>query len=142
MFREITLHNFAIPLRSRLEQRRYTGPYRWTPSTPGKGRGFYDVAGEAGLGLRYEPANNYLHYFRLSRITGYFCDPSCDGDTLQPIVARLPHGRGFLAGWTMGEGMAAAIAADIWPDITDAAVEAHRMAERDAEDNRNAAQEE
>lgn len=55
------------------------------------------------------------------------------GDAMQGIVYRLPKGRGFLAGYTMGEHMASGLDAHIWDDLDDAIRaandEAHRMAE-------------
>ena len=144
IFQEIILHDFTVPLRKRLENRKLCGPYHWTPSEPGKGRGFYMASTGlacakhgSGFDLRLEWANDILRGNRLSHVMGYYCDEDSDGETLQPIVARLPHGRGFLAGWTMGAGMCASLDATIWDDIEDAAREAHRMAERDAERERD-----
>lgn len=138
------IHDFSKPMAKRLASREHCGPYYWTPAKPGTGRGFYqsskglycDKAGST-FDLRLESANDHLQG-RLSFIDGYFCDSDGDGDTLQPIVARLPKGRGFLAGWTMGTGMCASLDCDIYSDISDAAMAAHDMAERDAEKNREA----
>lgn len=139
----IIIHNYNRPMKERIESRKHVGPYLWKPSTPGKGRGFYcastglacDSNGST-FNLRLEYANDHLNG-RLSDITGYYCDEDGDGDTLQPIIARLPHGRGYLAGWTMGQGMCASIDCDIWETIEDCAREAHRMAEYDAEESIN-----
>lgn len=143
MFREIHLIDFKRPLKERAQTRRRVGNYRWTPSAPGKGRGFYmasngyAMAGHGGgMSLRIEPANDHLRGSRLSRIDGYYDRDGIGGSTLQPLIARLPNGRGFLAGWTMGAGMCASLAPDIWPDEESAAVEAHRMAETDAEEEK------
>lgn len=144
MFAEITLHNFAKPLATR--KRTFTGPYRWTPSVKAAGRGFYCQHDTreircadhgAGFDLRLESANDHLSsYSRLRQTTGYYCDHDGDGDTLQPIIARLPRGRGFLAGWTMGAGMYASIDFTIYSEAADAARAAHDMAESDAEKSR------
>lgn len=139
----IILHDYAQPLRKRLESRRYCGPYRWQPSRPMTGRGFYCGPVEtvmarhgAGLDLRLMLANSVLpSYSRLARINGYFCDEYGDG-TLIPIVARLPRGRGFLAGWTMGANMCATLDSQIHETARDAAIAAHDLAERDAEQER------
>jgi hypothetical protein len=136
------VHDFSQPLRDRLAQRQHTGPYYFSPSKPGTGRGFYqsakglycDKAGST-FDLRIELANDHLRQSRLSWTTGYFCDADSD-QTLKPIIARLPHGRGFLAGWTMGPGMCAALEADIYADIESAARAAHDIAETDAESER------
>ena len=144
MFTEITLIDYARPLKARAEARRCVGPYRWTPAKPGNGRGFYQASKGlycdprgSSFDLRLEEANNYLGG-RLSQINGYYCDRDGDGDTLQPIIARLPHGRGFLAGWTMGAGMCASLDAYVYETPEDAAHAAHSMAENDAEKNREA----
>jgi hypothetical protein len=137
------IHDFSKPLRARLAQREHTGPYYWTPSKPGTGRGFYqsskglfcDKAGSS-FDLRLEEANDHLRESRLANINGYYCDEFGDS-TLQPIIARLPHGRGFLAGWTMGRGMCASLDSDIYDDASDAARAAHSIAERDAERERD-----
>jgi hypothetical protein len=137
------VHDFSVPMAKRLKSREFTGPYYWAPTKPGKGRGFYqspkglfcDKAGST-FDLRLAMANEFLGHSRLSHINGYFCDIDGDGDTLKPIVARLPHGRGYLAGWTMGAGMAASLDGYIWEDIEEAARAAHDLAESDAEESR------
>jgi hypothetical protein len=137
------IHDFSKPLKERAKARKHCGPYQWTPTEPGGGRGFYqsskglycDRSGST-FDLRLEGANDHLDsYSRLARINGYYCDEHGD-QTLEPIVARLPHGRGFLAGWTMGPGMIANIDLTIWADAKEAAIAAHNMAEMDAERNR------
>lgn len=136
------IHDFSRPMAERLKSREHTGPYYWTPAKPGTGRGFYQssdylACGDSTFDLRLDYANTHLREFRFARIEAYWCDS--DGFTsLTPIVARLPHGRGFLAGWTMGKGMAASLDATIYGDISDAAIAAHDMAERDAENERDA----
>ncbi len=145
MFSEITMIDYRRPLAARREARKHVGPYRWRPAKPGTGRGFYQASGGlymdrhgSPLYLRIEEANDHLRGSRLSQTTGYYADPFGDGDTLQPIIARLPHGRGFLAGWTMGRGMCAALGGHIWSDPEEAARAAHDMADRDAERERDA----
>lgn len=138
------VHDFSVPMAKRLKSREHVGPYYWSPTEPGKGRGFYqsskglfcDKSGST-FDLRLEEANDHLRGSRLAQINGYFCDEDGEGDTLKPIVARLPHGRGYLAGWTMGRGMAASLDCScIWDDIEDAARAAHDLAESDADDSR------
>lgn len=138
------VHDFTKSLKERAKARKHCGPYHWTPCEPGGSRGFYQAQGglycdRSGsiFDLRLSEANGHLdRYSRLARINGYFCDDDGCGDTLQPIVARLPHGRGFLAGWTMGRGMCGAIDLAIYDEARDAAIAAHNMAEMDAERNR------
>lgn len=138
MFHEIITHDFQRPLRERAKARKFCGPYRWRPSEPGKGRGFYqacnglhmDRAGST-LDLRLELANDCLPR-SWRRPDAYWADD--DGFTkLIPIVARLPHSRGFLAGWTMGEGMCASLEPEVFHEIEDAARAAHDAAEHQAE---------
>ena len=140
MFSEIILHDTTRPLAARLASRKHCGPYRWRPAAPNSGRGFYcDAAEQCGVGtlrLRLEDANAQISG-RLARTTGYYCDPHCDGDTLQPIIARLPRGRGFLAGWKMGPNMCATLGAEIFPDEACAAYAAHSEAENTAERERD-----
>ncbi len=62
--------------------------------------------------------------------TGWFTDPGDEDETIRGIVMRLPHGRGFLAGWSMGEGMPSVFDEEIHHDETDAAHAADNMAER------------
>ena len=149
MFNEITLINYARPLADRAKARKSVGPYRWRPSQPGKGRGFYQASGQglacdargSTFDLRLELANDHLSGSRRSNINGYYCDAFGDG-TLTPIIARLPKGRGFLAGWAMGAGMCASLDADIYETPEEAARAAHSMAESDADDMRAADSEE
>jgi hypothetical protein len=61
--------------------------------------------------------------------TGWFADPDGDGDKIRGIVVRLSHGRGFLAGWAMGEGMAGTVYRDVYADAVDAARAADSFAE-------------
>ncbi len=137
MFHNIVLIDYRRPLSRRT--RKVTGPYRWNPTPAGKGRGFYCesnvngfecAAHGSGFRLRLEPANEHLPNRRLP--LSYFAD---DGGftRMHPIVARLPHGRGFLAGWTMGEGMCASLDGYVWPDRESAARAAHDEARNAAE---------
>jgi hypothetical protein len=148
-FQTIITHSGSLAERLKQHKERKLGmgcgPYQWTPAQPGTGRGFYqssrglwmDKAGST-FDLRLEEANAHLGsrgFGSLGSIDGYYTDDQCD-QMLQPIVARLPHGRGYLAGWTMGAGMCASLDADVYTDIEDAARAAHHMADRDAEKER------
>lgn len=67
-----------------------------------------------------------------------------DCDTVQPIIARLPKSRGFLAGYTLGEGMASGLSGDVYTDEADAVgaalQEAQQIIEVLLEDSREAAE--
>lgn len=141
MFGTIYVTNFDVPLAQRREMRKHCGPYMWTAQDARKreGVGFYQHSKRLEVDkhgstfrLRLEEANDHLPvYTKLTRINGYYCD-SFQNSTLKPIVARLPHGRGFLAGWTMGNGMYASLETHVWDDIADAARRAHDSAEHAA----------
>lgn len=125
------------PIAQRLESRRrvFCGEYFHAPKpiTRGAhpGRGFY-LDQLAANGLRFEwcdcvPGSNIRH-------SGWYCNDS--GDKIAGIVARLPRGRGFLAGWSVGEGRASELDGCIYADAIDAARAADGMAERAAENQR------
>lgn len=131
-----------------------SGPYWFEPrgaikgAHPGIG-GYEERAGELGgqgsrVRLRMERANEHLQDYghgSLARIEAYYCDE--DGfSILEPCVLRLPSGRGFLAGWSMGKGMACGFDGDIYEDAGEAARAAHHVAERDAEREREYQEEE
>jgi hypothetical protein len=60
--------------------------------------------------------------------TGWFTDED-QHDTLRGIVYRLPHGRGFLAGWAM-QGMGECVT--IWREVHKCERDAARMADEHA----------
>lgn len=64
---------------------------------------------------------------------GWFTDEYGDGDKIRGLVFRLPHNRGFLAGWSMGESMCGEVDYTIYDDEVQAARNADSMAERVAE---------
>lgn len=137
----ITMIDYTRPLAERAKARKSVGPYTWTPTQRGKpngrnepfaGRGFYqsskglsvDARGST-FDLRLDYARNHLGYQR--RGTGPFSHEMISGE-YDGIVARLPHGRGFLAGYTLGNGMCASLDGHIWDAIEDAARYAIDMA--------------
>jgi hypothetical protein len=67
--------------------------------------------------------------------TGWYTDEYGDSDKIRGIVVLLPHAR-FLAGWSMGKGMASEIDGDVYDDETEAANAADSMAEYAAERQR------
>ena len=141
MFKTIVLHDYLRPLRDRLASRKNCGPYLWTPAEPGAGRGFYSASSNplimdragSSINLRLEWASD--HYSpRNYNGRGYSCDTYSPGtDAMHPVIARLPHGRGYLAGWTMGEGMCGTLDSYRYEEAEDAARAAHDMASRAAE---------
>jgi hypothetical protein len=71
------------------------------------------------------------------RHTGWFTDDYRD-EKIRGLVFTLPKGRGFLAGWTMGEGMASFVECDIYETADEAAHAADSLAEDAADDEREA----
>ncbi len=148
---EFTFAGFAFPrylgtlptgsLKTRIERAKnpVCGPYYHSPKPiSGKhaGKGFYlDSDGQPFTRWQWADDVVNLHH------TGWFCDEFQD-TKLRGIVARLPHGRGFLAGWSMGEGMASEIDGYIYADEADAARVADNMAENAADAEREYQQQE
>jgi hypothetical protein len=125
MFDDIVMTPYARPLAERRRARRSCGPYRWRPCPAGRGRGFYvsshseTAVDEAGSGfrLRFGPAKT--HWSGAQDWRGGW-----GLDAWTPIVARLNHGRGFLAGASLGRGMLAFLDPEIFDDPRSAAMAA------------------
>ena len=109
-------------LKAKRELRKMCGGYTHAPRPNNNcGIGFYlDSAGMPGL--RYE-------------LTGdsFYCDEDY-GQTIEGLIFRLPHGRGFLSGWTMGEHMASNVSFDVWDNEDDARRAARDEARQAAQD--------
>lgn len=67
---------------------------------------------------------------------GWFTDEYGDSDKIRGIVMRLPNNRGFIPGWSMGDGMASECEYDVYDDEIECAYRADKLAERVAEDER------
>ena len=121
-------------LRKKWAGRKVCGEYYHAPSpeTAGTGRGFY-LESDGQPFTRWQWCDE-VDGVRIDH-TGWFCDEYGDGGKIRGIVVALPHGR-FLAGWSMGEGMASTVDADLYDTAEDAACAADSMAERAAEDER------
>lgn len=98
-----------------------------TPNYKGPWGMYHDACRNAGL--RWKWADD------IARIDhrGWYCDEYQD-QTMRGIVLRLPRGRGFLAGWSMGVGMLSSIDHHIWDDERDAAHAADDAARYAAEE--------
>jgi len=127
------------PLSKRLEEykqthgKRVCGPYfRTQPAENQQVMSFY-LDSDFMPDMRWQWADEvdgvYIGH------SGWFFDDFQD-ETIRGIVFRLPAGRGFLAGWSMGKSMASSLSYDVWEDEVDAARDADRMAERAAENER------
>lgn len=122
----------------RLELRKFAGSasgyyHKPTPNNQ-EGIGFYLESGNgAPFGLRWTWCDE-VEGVRIDH-TGWFCDDYQD-TKVRGIVFRLPHGRGFLAGWSMGEHMASSVDFHVYADEASAACAADSIAERTAENER------
>lgn len=112
--------------------RKCCGPYQFRIDADQPTRSPY-LDSDFFPGLRWQYADEVS---RSIKHTGWYCDEYGD-DTIRGLVLRLPKGRGFLAGWTMGERMATEIDVSwVHADEVEAAHAADDMAERAAENQR------
>lgn len=115
MFDKIYLIDFKRSLRDRQKDRQFTSGYYWNPSA---GRG--DVGFYLGRNSRMDQYGSRVSFrLQFPDSRSWWCDPHGDAK-LTPIVAQLPHQRGFLAGWTMGTMMASSLERDIHATYHDA----------------------
>jgi len=136
---EFTFAGFTFPRyipelrRSKFDNRTSRSVYYHAPKPlDGKhpGKGFYL---ESDNPSRWEWADE-VDGARIDH-TGWFCD-DYQSETIRGIVVRLPHGR-YLAGWSMGEGMASEVGGTLYTDETEAARAADSEAEAAAERERD-----
>ena len=118
-------------LRKKKEQRRYTYGYYHAPKPNASGKGFYLDSDNQPF-TRWKWCDDVEQSIRH---TGWFCDEHGDGSKIRGLVVYLPHGR-FMAGWSMGEGMASSVEEDIYDDAISAAYAADSIAENAAEKER------
>ena len=112
-----------------------TGPYYHAPKPVGRdhGHGFY--LDDAGMpGLRWQWCDE-VSDVRIKH-TGWFCDEFGISDKIRGLVFTLPKGRGFLAGWSMGESMASGVECEVYETAREAAYAADSIAENVAERQR------
>ena len=110
------------------------GPYYHAPKPGGgKGVGFY-LESDGSIALRWTWADK-VSGARIEH-TGWYSDEHGDSEKIRGLVLRLPKSRGFLAGWSMGEGMASALECDIYGKEREAARAADSLAEYVAERER------
>ena len=113
-----------------------TGDYYHAPKPNNKtGIGFY-LESDGMPRLRWKRADEVVSL----KHTGWYCDDYQD-QTIFGIVLILPNKRGFLAGWSMGEGMASNVDLDVYADIESAAYAADSIAEYVAESERESQEE-
>jgi len=120
-------------LRKKRELRKVCGGYYHTPKpNSNNGRGFYlDDAGQPFTRWQWADDVEGAHISH----SGWFTDDYGTGDKIRGIVVLLPHGR-YMAGWSMGTGMASTIEPGVFDDIVDAARVADSIAENAADNER------
>lgn len=152
--RTVKLYNWNKPLAERLKGYNVCGPY-YMELPPLPGSTGWKETGRGGIGGYLSSNGKEIKegsVMRLRVITAQDAMRACQGEyparhmsgwiyndfgeTMYGIVARLPSGRGFLAGWTMGEGMSTSLDADIYDDLEKAARAADSSAESAAEGQR------
>ena len=105
----------------------YTSPI---PLTGGKHNEHAFYLGDMGSPNRYKFCDDIAT--KTIKHTGWYCD-EYQSDTIRGLVVLLSHGR-YLAGWTMGKGMASAICCDtMYTDELTAALDADTIARLEAE---------
>jgi hypothetical protein len=112
------------------------GPYYHAPTPNGKGGTAFYLESDGPVRLRWQWADKVEGVGRAINHTGWFTDEFGDGDKIRGIVFRLPRSRGFLIGWSMGEGMATAMEPEIYETTREAAIAADGLAETVAETER------
>ena len=116
---------------------RVCGQYQLQPS-PITGR--KELATSFYLESDFQPGLRWQWADEVSGVSirhkGWFCDDFQD-QTIRGLVFRLPQGRGFLAGWSMGKEMASTVEYDCTYDTErDAALAADSLAENAAKRER------
>ena len=126
--------NRAEGIRKRRELRKVCGPYYTFPVPDSRNEVAFYLESDFAPGLRWQWADDVV---RIDH-TGWFTNQYGDGDTVRGIVMRLTRGHGFLAGWSMGEGMASAVDRHVYDDENEAAWAADTLAKYAAENMREA----
>jgi hypothetical protein len=130
-------HVWTLPCGSmakRLDSRKpvVCGAYYHAPKpNTNAGMGFY-LASDGAPNLRWQWADEVIDLAH----GGWYSDAYGNSELIRGVVFRLPHGRGFLAGWSMGEGMSSQMALTIYADAESAACTADAWAEDIAEAER------
>jgi hypothetical protein len=124
-----------LPRKSRQERVRahtapMTGPYYVSPKPNETGLSFY-LGSDFAPKLRWkwaDVANTRIDH------TGWYTSYNGDGNKIRGIIMQLPKGRGFIAGWSMGEGWASMVdTSSIYESAEAAAYQADSLAEKAAE---------
>lgn len=135
IFNKIAFIDFSLPVVERARKRRFCGPRRFTPATAGRPLSFYMRDDHAmamerfgcAISLRLYKANAFLKTHDKRLRNKYPCD--FYGDLFaEPIIAMLPRGNGYLAGWSLGGNMVSQLDRTIYDTAEEAAAAAHEEA--------------
>lgn len=129
------VHNFRRSVAERLKSRRYCGPYVCNRTAPGDRIFFYadsdEKMGDGAVRLRIRRAD-FVDRAGIDH-GGWYTDEHGHRATIAGVVAALPHGRGWLAGWSMGAGMCGELDRFMYLDERECARDADDMAREVAE---------
>ena len=128
--RHVPMFSPRKPVGKRLSTAYQTAARPITRSSPADSWGFY-LDSDFAPGLRWSYADEVTSL----RHNGWFYDDF--GDSIRGIVMALPHGMGWLAGWTMGKGMASCVHCSIYDDEEEAARAADDAARYAADEQRD-----
>jgi hypothetical protein len=111
------------------------GPYYHAPKpVKGSNHGTIFYLNSDGMpGMRWAWCDEVEGVGRSINHTGWYTDEHGDGDKIRGVVFTLPKGRGFLAGWSMGESMASGVEYEVYTGELDAAQAADDIAKLIAE---------
>lgn len=138
MFEKIAIIDYKKPIKKRHQ---FGGHYYIPSHVPFRGGGWatYETQHTDETGnrfrLRISAANNHLRNYPTLRRNEYYMPGLDSDDEYTPVIFRLPRGRGFLAGYTLGYGMLCCLSAIIYDDPEEAAYAAHQEAEHYADVN-------
>jgi hypothetical protein len=129
-----TLPRGSLPDRLSRAKNPCCGPYYHAPTPNVADGAWFYLDSDFMLGLRWRWCDDVVSSIGH---TGWFCDEYGD-NTIRGLVMTLPHGRGFLAGWSMGASMASFVQSRVYDDEDSAAFAADSLAEHVAQHERDA----
>ena len=144
-FADLAFPHIVEPLASKWDkaarQNRYQhcGPLHLAPRSGATMMGFYLDSTMPGLRWAWCDEVNRSQRHAGIKHKGWYTDEYGEGDTIRGLVMRLPSACGFLAGWSMGEGMASAVEYYVYAEEVSAACAADSMAQYTAEREREEA---
>jgi hypothetical protein len=135
-----TLPRGTVPERIERMRRPRSGPYYHAPKPENAGIGSFYLESDFAPKLRWQWCDE-VDGVRIDH-EGWFCDREGEGAKLRGVVYRLPRGRGFIAGWSMGEKWSSTSEPHIYKCEREAAYAANRLAENAADRSLSRAEQE